>query len=114
MRILLVDDNADMLESLQILLETMGFEARGAADGASALAEAARFEPDVAVIDISLPDISGLELAGRLRASAARPLRLVAFSGHGSPEDIRRSLAAGFDEHLVKPVDLDQLVAALG
>jgi DNA-binding response OmpR family regulator len=110
---LLVDDNVDMLESLQILLESFGLVVAVATDAKSALVEAARFRPEVAVVDIGLPGTSGLILAPQLRDVVPAGLRLVAFSGYGSPEDTARSREAGFDTHLVKPVDIDQLLAAL-
>lgn len=112
-RVLLVDDNVDMVETLQLLLETLGFEVAVATDAEGAIAQAERFEPDVAVVDIGLPGTSGLELAPRLRASSRKALRLVAFSGFGADDDVARSRAAGFQAHLVKPVDIEQLVAAL-
>ena len=112
-RVLLVDDNIDMVETLQMLLETVGFEVAVATDADSALAQAVRFGPDVAVVDIGLPGTSGLELAPRLRAATRKGLRLVAFSGFGTDEDVARSHAAGFEAHLVKPVEIDQLLAAL-
>lgn len=112
-RVLLVDDNVDMVESLQILLESLGLSVAVATDAAGALAQAERFRPDVAVVDIGLPGTSGLALAPRLRELIPDGLRLVAFSGFGADEDTARSLAAGFDAHLVKPVEIDELLAAL-
>ena len=112
-RILLVDDNVDMVETLQMLLETLGFAVAVATDADAALAQALRFEPDVALVDIGLPGTSGLELAPRLRAASRKPLRLVAFSGFGAEEDVARSHAAGFEAHLVKPVEIGPLLAAL-
>jgi CheY-like chemotaxis protein len=113
LRILLVDDNVDTLESLQILLEALGHVATIARTPAEALAQAASWGADVAVVDIGLPGMSGYELAPALRRAAAAPLRLVAFTGYATDEDVARARAAGFDAHLVKPVDVDRLLAAL-
>jgi len=106
-RILLVDDNVDFATSLAVLLESLGHEVRVAHDAEAALDAAARFEPQVAFLDIGLPGISGYELARRLRASpACRKTTLIALSGWGQAEDKRRSKDAGFTDHLVKPVSL--------
>jgi CheY-like chemotaxis protein len=113
LRILLIDDNVDTLESLQILLQALGHEAVVARTPAEALAQAASFSADVAVVDIGLPGMSGYELAPELRRVARAPLRLVAFTGYASEEDAARARAAGFDAHLVKPVDVDRLLSAL-
>jgi DNA-binding response OmpR family regulator len=112
-RVLLVDDNADIVESLQILLESLGLAVAVANDAEGALAQAERFRPDVAVVDIGLRGTSGLALAPGLRALSPRGLRLVALSGFGADEDRARSLAAGFEAYLVKPVEIDELLAAL-
>jgi CheY-like chemotaxis protein len=82
-----------------------------AADGRSALALAERQRPDVAFVDIDLPDISGYEVAQLLARQGG--MRLVAVTGYGQPDDVRRALAAGFDLHLKKPVRLDELERAL-
>jgi DNA-binding response OmpR family regulator len=111
--VLIVDDNVDMVESLQILLESFGLAVAVATDAAGAVAQAGHFRPDVAVVDIGLPGTSGLVLAPRLREASPQGLRLVAFSGFGGEDDAARSRAAGFDAHLVKPVELDELLAAL-
>jgi signal transduction histidine kinase/CheY-like chemotaxis protein len=113
-RVLVVDDNADAREMLQALLEAEGYEARGAADARSALQCAASFRPQLAVVDIGLPGVDGYTLAAQLRAEPALAgLRLVALTGYGREPDRTRALAAGFDEHLVKPVAIDALLAAL-
>jgi len=110
-KVLVVDDNPDALESMKMLLEFVGHEIEVAFDGSSAIERVLSWHPEVALIDIGLPDIDGYELVTRLRAMnlAARPM-LVALTGYGQPEDRRRALAAGFDIHLTKPVDLEELI----
>lgn len=112
-RILLVDDNEDAAEMLSLILTQLGHTVRIANDGVAALALAAAFEPDVAVLDLGLPVMDGFELAGRLSEARRRPLRLIAVTGYGQPEDRARTAAAGFAHHLVKPVDIADLEAAL-
>ena len=103
---LAVDDNADALLMLEALLGLEGYEVRGAGDGESALALIDEFVPDIALLDIGLPGMSGYELAARLRADprTARA-RLIALTGWGRDEDRARAHAVGFDAHLTKPVD---------
>jgi signal transduction histidine kinase len=113
-RVLVVDDNVDALEILKETLELCGHHVETASDPLTALDLAARFLPDVAVIDIGLPVIDGYELAAKLRASpAGRSCRMVALTGYGREHDKQRSREAGFDEHLVKPVDVDRLTALI-
>ena len=111
-RILLVDDNRDMLEPLAELLRAEGHEVQASTDGPSALDLVNRFAADVAVIDINLPVMDGHQLATRLRALDRVP-RLIALSGYGLPSDRARSARAGFAVHLTKPVDLDRLLEAV-
>ena len=111
-RVLLVEDNDDLREMTCALLQSRGCTVMTAADGKSALALAARRRPDVAFVDIDLPDISGYEVARTLARQGG--IRLVAVTGYGQPDDVRRVLAAGFDLHLKKPVRLDELERALG
>ncbi len=114
-RILLVDDNVDALESMEILLQAYGYEVAVAPHPDTALALIDTFAPTVAVIDIGLPGMDGYQLAAEIRRRrAGAPLRLVAFTGYGGAEDIARATAAGFDAHLVKPVEIDRLLAVLG
>jgi PAS domain S-box-containing protein len=114
-RVLIVEDNADAAESLMMLLELLGLRVRIAADGPAALEAARANVPDVMLIDIGLPGMNGYELAQQIRQDATlRGVTLVALTGYGYEEDRQRALAAGFDYHLVKPVDpakLDKLVA---
>ena len=105
-RILVVDDNEDAAVILMQALEQLGYQVKVAHDGPSALDVFKTFRADVALLDIGLPVMDGYELAQRLSESRdGRPLRLVAITGYGQEEDLRRSRAAGFDHHLVKPVD---------
>jgi signal transduction histidine kinase len=114
MRILVVDDNADAAESLAMLLGLQGHETRVALSGREALEAVESFRPDVALLDLGLPTLDGYELAARLRAIPRLVgVRLVALTGYGRSEDRQRTRAAGFDEHLVKPVDLAALTRAL-
>jgi CheY-like chemotaxis protein len=113
-RILIVDDNVDSGEMLAELVKTWGHTTRHVLDGAAALEAIARETPDVVVLDIGLPGMDGFEVAERIRAlPQGNDVRIVALSGYGRPEDRQKSAAAGFNEHLVKPVDMDKLVRAL-
>ncbi len=114
-RVLLVDDNVDAVESMEILLQAFGYEVATAVHPDLALAQLEAFEPSAAVIDIGLPGMDGYELAAEIRRRlAGRPMRLIAFTGYGGVDDIARATRAGFDAHLVKPVDIDRLLAVLG
>jgi signal transduction histidine kinase/ActR/RegA family two-component response regulator len=109
-RILLVEDSADVRHMLRLRLELDGYKVYEAEDGITGLNHALGLRPDIAVIDIGLPGLDGWELARQVRASeAGRRMLLVAISGYGQQEDQRRSREAGFDMHLVKPVNLDSL-----
>ena len=111
-RILVVDDNQDAAEMLADGAAIGGFDTRVAHDGPAALRIAAEYRPDVALLDIGLPVMDGYELAARLKqVPGIGRLRLVAVTGYGQESDRRRTAAAGFDEHLVKPVNLDALIA---
>jgi len=114
LRILVVDDNVDMAQSLGRLLEHAGHTITTAHDGHLALEAARTFQPDVIVLDIGLPGLDGYRVAEALRREPAfAGVRLVAVSGYGQAEDRSRTKAAGFDHHLVKPVDFSQLVSVL-
>ncbi len=114
-RVLLVDDNVDAVESMEILLQAFGYEVATAVHPDLALAQLEAFAPAAAVIDIGLPGMDGYELAAEIRRRlAGRPMRLIAFTGYGGADDIARATRAGFDAHLVKPVDIDRLLAVLG
>ena len=115
-RVLVVDDNEDAADTIADVLGELGYEVQVAHDGPKALASAERFDPDVVVLDLGLPVMDGFEVARRLRAatSGKRKPRLVALSGYGQDVDKANSRAAGFDVHLVKPVDVAELQDALG
>jgi two-component system, OmpR family, response regulator len=109
-RVLLVDDNLDAAESLALLLQLDGHEVRLAHEGEQALEVAKTFEPQLVLLDIGLPGLDGYEVARRLRATPhGASTRLVALTGYGQAGDREKSTAAGFDEHLVKPMDPAQL-----
>ena len=114
-RVLVVDDNVDGARLTASALGTVGLEARTAFDGPSALALASSFRPDVILLDLGLPVMDGFDVARQLREQspdAGRPM-LVAITGYGQASDRERTLSAGFDAHVVKPVDLHELVALL-
>ncbi len=114
LRVLAVDDNADAIESMAMLMRQCGHEVRTASSGRGALEIAREFRPDVALLDIGLPDISGHELARLLRAQPATSRTwLIAVSGWGQEQDKRRALEAGFDLHLTKPADPERLLSLL-
>ncbi len=116
-RILVADDNEDSVESLALLLTLRGSEVRTARDGWEAVAAAAAFGPDIVLLDIGMPRLNGYEAARRIRKQGrGERMVLIALTGWGQKEDRQRSTAAGFDFHLVKPVDfaaLEQLLASL-
>ena len=117
-RVLVVEDNADTAESLTLLLEVLGHRVRAAYDGVAALDAARANVPDVMLVDIGLPGMDGYEVARRVRRDPdLKQVVLVALTGYGREEDKQEAMAAGFDYHLVKPVDPDALhglVAQLG
>src|SRR5690606_38398887 len=108
-----VDDNADAANSLTMILNLTGHQAESAYDPKAALERAAEFDPEVILLDIGLPGMDGYEVARRIRARGCGA-RLVALTGYGQSEDIRRAQAAGFDAHMVKPVDLQHLLRNIG
>jgi signal transduction histidine kinase len=110
-RILVVDDNRDAVESLAQLLRFEGSEVQVAFDGDAAIETASRFKPDIVLLDIGMPIVDGYTAARTIRQDAkGRDILLVAMTGWGHPEDKRRSMEAGFDAHLVKPVSIDSLL----
>ncbi len=116
-RVLIVDDNVDGAESLALLLAEVGHDTYQAHDGLAAIADAERLRPDAVLLDIGLPKLNGYEVCRRIRAQPwGKRLMMVALTGWGQDEDRQRSQEAGFDTHLVKPVDYEalmQLLAAL-
>jgi two-component system CheB/CheR fusion protein len=104
--VLVVDDDSDAAESLMMLLEVFGHQVRVARDGPTALEMAYLDVPEVMLVDIGLPGMDGCELTRRVRRTPVlRGVLLVAFTGYGRDEDRQRTLGAGFDLHLTKPVD---------
>ncbi len=109
-RVLVVDDNQDAAETMQMALELFGYEARTAHDGASGMALAASYLPTVILLDIGLPDMNGYEVARRIRSTEnGAGVFLIAATGWGQDSDRERAREAGFDSHLTKPIDFDQL-----
>jgi signal transduction histidine kinase/ActR/RegA family two-component response regulator len=111
--VLVIEDNADAREMLRMALELDGHRVETAPDGVSGVEVALRTTPDLVLIDIGLPELDGYAVARRLRASLGQRVTLVALTGYGQSEDRRRTSEAGFDAHLVKPVDPDVLSRAL-
>ena len=112
--VLLVDDNVDAANTLAMLLELQGYQVSVAYQAQDALEQAAAQAPGICLLDIGLPDMDGYELARRLRASpATSDAVLIALTGYGQAQDRERSVLAGFDHHLVKPVEIDRLIALL-
>ncbi len=112
-RILVVEDNPDVAESLAMLLRALGHVVEVVPDGASALAAVRCCHPDVVFLDIGLPDMDGYEVARRLRAEYGPALHLVALTGYGQEADRRRAHETGFDRHLLKPATVEALERAL-
>jgi CheY-like chemotaxis protein len=113
-KILIVDDHVDAADTLALLLELEGHETQAVYLSTEAIERATWFKPDVVLLDIGLPVMNGYELAQRFRSTPELAgVRLVALTGYGKSEDQQRTKAAGFDEHLVKPVDAATLNAAL-
>ncbi len=113
-RVLIVDDNVDAAETLAMMLGLLSQDTRQAHDGVSALRAAAEYQPEVVFMDIGLPGLSGLEVASRMRRDLGMTASyLIALSGYGTEEDRRKSLYAGFNTHLVKPLDPSKLPAIL-
>jgi two-component system, chemotaxis family, CheB/CheR fusion protein len=113
-RILVVDDNLDSAESLALLLGLQGHEVSTATDGLAAIATARSFRPEIVFLDIGLPGMDGYEVARRMRAEPdLAGAFLIAMTGYGREEDVRRAMESGFDRHLVKPMDFAELEALL-
>lgn len=114
LRVLCVDDNPDVADSEAMLLELYGCEVAVSYDGPSAIAEALRFGPDVCLIDYNMPQMDGCTVARHLKAwRKCDPIYLIAVTAHGSDSVREQTTRAGFDLHLVKPVNWDELNAAL-
>lgn len=111
--VLLVEDNPDNRASLRELLEFCGYRVDTASTGREGVARALELLPEVALVDIGLPELDGYAVAGRLRAELGDGIQLIAITGYGQREDVHRALESGFDAHVAKPVDLDALQAVL-
>ncbi|MGH9371069.1 MAG: response regulator [Vicinamibacterales bacterium] len=116
-RVLVADDNVDAAESLQLWLEMGGHEVHVAHDGLQALSAAESLLPEVVLLDLGMPGLSGYDVARRIReAPWGRRMVLIALTGWGQEEDRRQTSAAGFDHHLTKPVppdDIEELIRTL-
>ena len=113
-RILVVDDHADTVESLAMLLKLHGHEVQTACRGSEAIATALRWCPEFVLLEIGLPDIDGYQVAARIKQEAScQGTVLIAVTGYGRPEDRQRSREAGIAYHLLKPVDPGELLALL-
>jgi CheY-like chemotaxis protein len=108
-RVLVVEDSPDTRESLRVLLQMWGHPVEVAADGLLGVAKALAWRPEAVIVDIGLPGIDGYEVARRLRAASGPAVQLIALTAYGRPEDRAQALQAGFDVHLVKPVEVDTL-----
>jgi PAS domain S-box-containing protein len=114
-RVLVVDDNVDAAAALGVLLQSLGHETCVVHDGLEALKMAVEFRPDIVLLDIGMPGLDGYEVARRLRLlNKDRTFRIIALTGWGQESDRQKSQEAGFDVHLVKPVDRNELVQVLG
>jgi CheY-like chemotaxis protein len=112
--VLVVDDNVDAAESLAALLKLRGHDVRTAFTGPSALEEIEAYHPEFVLLDIGLPGMNGYDVARRLRASPAhKDMRIVALTGYGRDTDLRLAKEAGFDDHMVKPVNPLKVLALL-
>jgi CheY-like chemotaxis protein len=112
LRVLIADDSTDIADTVAMLLEDLGHETRVAYDGEQALAMAAEWTPDVALLDLGMPKINGYELGRRIRQlPGGAAITLIAQTGWGQEEQRRRTAEAGFDHHVVKPADIDDIVA---
>ena len=111
--ILIIEDHDDAREALRALLELEGHRVAAAATGPRGLEMATQHPPDIALVDIGLPEVDGYEVARRLRGLGARCPYLIALTGYGQPDDVKRAREAGFDAHLLKPVDPDALTSVL-
>jgi CheY-like chemotaxis protein len=113
-RVLLIEDNPDGRESLRMLLSFLGHQVEAAADGEEGVGKAMTILPDVALVDIGLPGMNGYEVARRIRAALGRSVVLIAYTAYDSEETEQRVAEAGFDAHLIKPIELKELTPWLG
>ncbi len=108
-KVLVVEDNAEGREMLCVLLQVWGHQVQAAADGVQGIEKGLAWRPEVAVVDIGLPHMDGYQVARRLRTALHDDIFLIALTGYCQAEDRRRAFEAGFDVHLAKPADLDEL-----
>ncbi len=113
-RVLVVDDNQDAADSLATLLDVLGYSVRIAYDGPDAIEAADEFQPEVALLDIGLPRLSGYDIARHVREKRGEEVLLVAITGWGQEDDRRKAREAGFDHHFTKPADFDVLIQLIG
>lgn len=114
LRVLVVDDNVDTARGISLLMKSLGHEVQVCYNGNAGAAAALEMRPDLALLDLGLPGMDGFQLAAAIRSEESlRSTRLIAISGYGQAEDRRRSLEVGFDDHLVKPVDIQTLKSIL-
>jgi PAS domain S-box-containing protein len=112
-RVLIVEDDPDNRQTMKVLLELLGHEVFDAEDGVQGVEQAKANKPEVALVDIGLPGLDGLHVAQQIREALGDKILLIALTGYGQEEDRRRALDAGFNAHLVKPVELEQLTQLL-
>ena len=112
--VLLVEDNSDNRASLRELLEFCGHRVDTASNGREGVERALELLPDLALVDIGLPELDGYAVAAQLRQELGPGIKLIALTGYGQPEDVRRALEAGFDAHIAKPVGFDDLQDVIG
>jgi two-component system CheB/CheR fusion protein len=113
LRVLIADDNEDAADMLAMILDSRGHEVRVAHDGLEAVSSAKAFQPDVALLDIGMPELNGHEVAAQIRTLSGGSVMLVAVTGWSEPGAAHGQEYAGFDHHLVKPIDLERLTACL-
>jgi DNA-binding response OmpR family regulator len=112
-KVLVVDDNEDAADSLATLLDVLGYDVCVAYDGPDAITAADAFQPEVALLDIGLPRLSGYDIARHVRGKRGGEVLLVAITGWGQEDDRRKAKEAGFDHHFTKPADFEALLALI-
>lgn len=113
-RILVIDDNKDAADTLSIMLKMKGNDVQTSYNGYDGVATAESFLPDIVVLDIGMPGIDGFQTCNLIRETDwGKSMVIFALTGYGQPSDFRKSTAAGFDAHLIKPVDFGQLLSLI-
>lgn len=113
-KILVIDDNRDATDTLATMLRLKGFNVKAGYSGKEALEIAENFVPDIAILDIGMPGMDGYETCRMIRQQLwGKDMTVFALTGYGQEEDVRKSKEAGFDEHLLKPVDLVELLTCI-